>query len=179
MNKSKYARKITPQQREKMRELFKKGYGIHFIAREFKCWPNAVWNHVYDLSTPRKVSLKEKNHFTKNSKLTDLDILRIRNMATRGMVAKKIGEMFKISQSATIGIINGRTYRWVEGTTKKGSLKPIKIDRIRRKTDLRPGTRPGSKRTVPSGTLIKLAKKHHVAPCTIRRWIVKGKIHVD
>jgi hypothetical protein len=174
--KSKYGRKITPEQREKMRELFKNGFGIHFIARKFKCWPNAVWNHVYDLSPPRKVSIKEKIHFTRNSGLTDMDIVSIREMATRGYGSTHIARVFGISQSAAIGIINGKTYRWVESKTQKGLLKPIEIERTRRKTDLRPGAKLGSKQSVPSGTLKKLAKKHHVATCTIRRWIVKGKI---
>jgi hypothetical protein len=177
--KSKYGRKITPEQREKMRELFRSGYGIGFIARKFKCWPNTVWNHVYDLSPPRKVSIKEKNHYTRNSTLTDMDIIRIREMSARGQGSMQIARTFEISQSAAIGIINGKTYRWVESKTQKGFLKPIEIERIRRKTDLRPGAKLGSKQSVPSGTLKKLAIKHHVAPCTIRRWVVKGKIHVD
>ncbi len=178
MNKSKYGRKITPQQREKMRELFQNGYGTYFIARKFKCWPNAVWNHVYDLSPPRKISPEEKEHYMKNSKLTDMDVVRIREMSARGYGSSDIARIFKISRSAAVGIVNGKTYRWVESETLKGSLKPIEIERMRRKTDLRPGAKPGSKQSVPQGTLIKLAKKHHVATCTIRRWIVKGKIHV-
>jgi DNA invertase Pin-like site-specific DNA recombinase len=179
MNKSKYAKKITPHQRKKMRELFKNGYGIHFISRKFNCWPNTVWNHVYDLSTPRKISQKEKEHFTKNSKLKDDDILQIRRMAKQGQSSTDIAKIFGISQSAIIGIVNGKTYRWVESETQKGLLIPIQIERIRRKTDLRPGAKLGSKPSVKPGTLTKLAKKYKVAPSTIHRWLLKGKIHVD
>jgi len=173
---SKFRSKITPSQRDQMRCLFKQGFGIYYIARNFKCWPNTVWNHVYDLSTPRKISLKEKKHFTKNSKLTDADVIRIRQMAEQGTGSQQIGNLYGISQSATLGIINGKTYRWVESPTQKGFLKPVEMKRIKRKTDLRPGTKSGSKRSMPRGTLKKLAKKYSVASCTICRWIKKGKI---
>jgi len=174
----KFRSKITPPQREIMRELFGKGYGIHYIARKFKCWPNAVWNHVYDLSTPRKITAEEKKHYTKNSKLKEADVIRIRQMAVQGIGSLQIGNIYHISQSATLGIINGKTYRWIKSPTAKGLLIPIELDHIKRKTDLRPGAKLGSKQSVPSGTLKKLAKKHHVASCTIRRWILKGKIRV-
>ena len=143
---SKFKSKITPHQRETMRELFEKGYGIHFIARKFKCWPNTVWNHVYDLSTPRKISVEEKKHYTKNSKLKEADIVRIRQLAViHGMGSLQIGSMYHISQSAILGIINGKTYRWVKSLTAKGLLTPVELDRIKRKTDLRPGAKLGSK----------------------------------
>jgi hypothetical protein len=154
MTNSKFRSKITIAQQEAMRELFKTGYGISYIARRFKCWPNTVWNHVYDLSPPRKISAKEKNQYTKNSSLTDKDVIQIRRL------------------------VNGKSYRWVEGPTRKGFLKPLVMNRVKRTTNLHPGAKPGSKQSVPSGSLKTLAKKYGVAPCTIRRWVLKGKINV-
>jgi transposase-like protein len=178
MTNSKFRSKITIAQQEAMRELFKTGYGISYIARRFKCWPNTVWNHVYDLSPPRKISAKEKNQYTKNSSLTDKDVIQIRRLALQGMKSPQIKKLYNISQSAALGIVNGKSYRWVEGPTRKGFLKPLVMNRVKRTTNLHPGAKPGSKQSVPSGSLKTLAKKYGVAPCTIRRWVLKGKINV-
>jgi hypothetical protein len=172
----KFKRKITPKQHEKMRALFKKGYSIYHIARVFRCWPNTVWTHVYDLSPSRKITPQERNLFTKFSKLSDTDVLKIRKLALNGYGSPQLAKMYGLSQSAVLGIINGKTYRWVQGPTKKEKLNPIDMDRIKRKTDLRPGTKVGTKQSVPRGTLIDLAEKYQVAPCTIRRWFVRGKL---
>lgn len=173
-DKSKYKSKFTPQQRVKIRKLYEDGYGICYLARQFECWPNAIWNMVYDLSIPRKASKKEKKLFLTNSKLTEKDIHDIRKLAKYGTtyIANKYG----ISQTAALGIVNGKTYRWIKGDTLKGTLEPLEVTKIRRKTDKKPGSKPGVKKTVARGTLIELSKKHGVQPCTIRRWILKGKI---
>ena len=173
-SRSKFKSKFTPQQRAEIRKQYETGYGICFLARKYNCWPNAIWNIVYDLSKPIKASEKEKKLFLKNSKLTEKNVLEIRKLAKHG--SPYIAKKFNISQTTALGIMNGKTYRWVKGETVKGTLEPIEVARVRRKTDMKPGSKPGVKKTVARGALIKLAKKHGVKPCTIRRWILKGKI---
>jgi hypothetical protein len=175
---SKFRRKFSWQQRAKIRQLFDDGYGICYLARKFKCWPNAIWTIVYDLAIPRKATKKEQEHFLKSSKVTIDDVIEIRKLAKQGYGSPFFAKMYGISQTTALNIMNGKTYRWLKGYTKKGFLNPIKIGRIRRKTDKKSGAKPGVKKTVPRGTLITLSKKYHVKPCTICRWISKGKIKV-
>jgi hypothetical protein len=175
---SKFRRKFSLQQRMKIRQLYDDGYGMCYLARKFKCWPNAIWAMVYDLATPRKASKKEQAHFIRSSKVTIDDVIEIRRLAKQGHGSPFFAKMYGISQTTALNIMNGKTYRWLKGYTKKGFLNPIKISRIRRKTDLKPGAKPGIKKTVPRGMLIILSKKYKVAPCTICRWIHKGKINI-
>jgi hypothetical protein len=177
-SKKKYKAKFNPLQIQDMRKLFEEGYGIGYIARKYDCWTNAVWHHVYDLSTPRIVSKKEKNLFTKNSKLNINDIRKIRRLGLSGVSAADIGQSFNISETAALGIMKGKTYRWVEGAVSNGEITPIDIPKEKRKTDLKSGIKVGQKRSVKSGVLVKLGKKYGVKPCTIRRWVLKGKLKI-
>jgi hypothetical protein len=173
LENSKFHSKITLSQRDKMRKLFEDGYSICFIARKFKCWPNTVWHHVYKLSTPRVISKKEEKLFTNNSKLTKKQIIEIRNS---GLGSIYISRIYNISPTTALGILSGKTYRWVESKTSKEFLVPLEIPKEIRITDLKRGAKKGQQRSVKSGTLVVLGKKYKVAPCTIRRRILKGKI---
>lgn len=177
-SKKKYKAKFNPLQIQEMRKLFEDGYGIGYIARKFDCWTNAVWHHVYDLSTPRIVTKKEKKLYTRNSILTVKDICKIRQSGLSGVSAADIGQSFNISETTALGIIKGKTYRWVKGSVSIGEITPIDIPKEKRKTDLKSGLRPGQKRSVKSGVLVKLGKKYGVEPCTIRRWVLKGKLKI-
>jgi hypothetical protein len=176
--KSKYNPKFSALQVQDMRKLFEEGYGIGYIARKFNCYPNTVWHHVFDLSTPRIITKKEKELFTHNSKLSVKDVCKIRNLGLKGVSSADVGLSFGISETCALGIMKGKTYRWVEGPISKGEITPISIPKEIRKTDLKSGIKTGQKRSVKSGVLIRLGKKYGVAPCTIRRWIVKGKIKI-
>lgn len=175
MISSKYRPRFNFEQINQMKTLYENGYGIGYIARQFKCYPNNVWHHVYRLDIPRQISRTEKKQYAKHSKLTEKEIIKIRNC---GRGSPYVAKMYNISQSCALGILNGKMYRWIKSTTRKNeSIVPIDFPKIKRKTDLKPGLRKGQPRSVPHGTLILLSKKYKVAPCTIRRWILKKKIN--
>lgn len=83
MFKSKYRKKYSAFQIEEMRRLFSEGYAVSYIARKFRCWPNAIWNHVYALDLPRKQTSKSQKHIMRNSKLTVSQVLRMAQNAHR------------------------------------------------------------------------------------------------
>jgi DNA invertase Pin-like site-specific DNA recombinase len=182
MNKNKkynrYVSKFNADQIKRMRYLYDQGYALRYIARKFNCNPHAVWHRVYDLSPPQKLSAKIKRHYLRNSKLTEVDVRKIRILAVKqGINAVEIGKIYGISQSTALAIINGKTFRWINGETKKGMIEVIEYN-YRPKTDLKCGPKPGSKSKVKQGVLIKYAKQYGVKPCTICRWMKKGKFKV-
>lgn len=171
-----YNKRHTQNQINQMRQLVNDGYGIHYVARRFECCANSVFYHVYDLIPPKKISNKDQKRFLKNSNLTISKVKQIRKLnLERNVSASQLAKRFDISQTAALGIINGRTFRWVAGKTKKGEIVPVEYEYIS-KTDLKRGPKKGSTRRVKNGVLHKYAKKYGVKNCTICRWIKKGKL---
>lgn len=172
-NNYKYRKKYNISQIEEMRRLFCKGYAVSHIARKFDCWPNAVWNHVYSLDPPRKLTTENIKRIMRNSKLT---VSQVKTIRKSNLGSNSIAEIYGISSSCALGILKGKTYRFVEGPCRDGNLEPLDLPRSDRKTDLKRGAKKGQPRSVRSGTLVVLAKKYNVKPCTIRRRILAGKI---
>lgn len=173
---NKYKRKHTLRQIQQMRDLVEQGYAIHYIARKFGCYTNAVWYHVYDLIFPKKVSEKRQKMYLRTSNLTIVKVQKIRKLGVEKRInAVVISKKFGISPTAALSIIKGRTFRWVPGMTKSGKIEPVEYD-FKPKTDLVRGPKIGSKQKVKSGVLIKYAKIYSVKPTTVCRWIKLGKL---
>ena len=156
--------KFNEAQIQKMRDLFEMGFTVAYIARKFDCWPNAVWHHVFDLSVPRKLADKEIALYKKNSILTDKQVLDIRKLAINGLGSDTLASLYNISKSSALSILKGKTYRWLESETSSGPIFPIKIDKIKRKSDLKPGIKPGQKKQIKNGVLLQLAFHPPCAP---------------
>jgi hypothetical protein len=117
--------------------------------------------------------------------LTEKQVLKIRELSYKDKKiyhSAKIAEMFGIGATAALGIIRGKTFRWVGSWTRPHDkeepvyLKPRKAGRETRISDKKRGRKIGQKITVQPGALLKLAKKYKVSPSSVCRWIKKGKI---
>ena len=176
--KSKYCSKLSQKDVMKMKRLTEEGLAIQYIARLFGCRPNAVYYRVYDTMPPRVFTETEKLKSLRMSKLSVAKVKRIRKLAVeKGIDAVSLAKKFNVSQTAILGIVNGRTFRWIEGETKKGYLKPIEYKNIVT-SDKRRGHKIGGKRRVKHGVLLKYAKKYGIHTSTACRWIKKGRIKV-
>lgn len=175
---NKYKSKHTSSQIQEMRNLVEDGYAVQYVARKFKCRPNAVLHHVYDLILPRKVPKKKQERYLLSSNLTVAKVQQIRKLAMeQDISAMELSRRYGISHTAALSIVNGKTFRWLAGLTKKGYIEPIEYE-IVLKTDRIRGAKRGSKQKVKPGVLIKYAEIHGVKPTTICRWIKKGKFKV-
>ena len=173
--------KFNQNQKDKMRNLFEKGYAVQYIARKFKCWPNAVWNNVFDLAPAKFLSNAKIDEIYKKSSLIPKDITNIRQLAKKGMGSPTIAELYGIGQSTALSIIRGRTFRWVKGWTRPHGttwiyLDPVEMPHFRVKTDKTYGPKSGTRHQVEPGILLKLSKKYGVSPSTICKWRKKGKL---
>lgn len=176
---NKYKSKHTLSQIQGMRDLVKDGYAVQYVARKFKCRPNAVLHHIYDLILPRKVSKEKQERYLLSSNLTIAKVQQIRKFAVKqGISALELSRRYNISPTAALSIVNGKTFRWLAGLTKKGYIEPIEYENIQLKTDRKRGAKKGSKHKVKFGVLIKYAEIHGVKPTTICRWIKKGEFKV-
>lgn len=96
--------------REKMRNLYNEGYCIEEIARRFKCRPNAVMHHIYDLTIPCRTMARN------NSKLTKKQIQSIRqSFIKKKESAASISRKFEVSATTVLNIVHGIFYRWIPG----------------------------------------------------------------
>lgn len=170
-----YKSKFNKNQVLKMREMAEKGFALSYIARKFSCCTNAVVHRVFSCIPPRKVSKEKQKLYLRNSKLSPDDVKRIRKLGLEGMDAVAIGKIYGISQTASLAIINGKTFRWIPGNTLSGYIKPISYDPML-KTDKVRGHKRGSKRRVKNGILLKYAEKYNVSPSTICRRISRGAL---
>jgi hypothetical protein len=167
--------------REKMRELYKEGYCIEEISRQFKCRPNAVMHHIYDLTIPCLTMVRT------NSKLTKRQVQSIRkSFINKNESAALISRKFEVSPTTILNIVHGVFYRWVPGeiVDNEGVIWVIPegfhMNHLSNKKGARKsGPNKYTERKVKSGALIPLAKKHKVAICTISRWMRKGKMDVS
>lgn len=181
--RNKFARKFTALQINTMRELFKANYSLGYISRKFDCKTNAVWNNVFDLSN-HDLTEGKKKCAKSSSKLTDEQVQSMRLLAKRGDGSCVLAKMFKISQSAALGVIKGKTYRRVPGWIRlKRNLQfvyhePSKQPQEEIKSDKCRGTKLGSKRLAKSGEVLKMAKKYNVSKSTICKWRDKGLIKI-
>ena len=175
---NRYISKFSSKQVKEIRDLYFQGYALRYIARKFDCNANAIWHRVFDLNIPKMVTSKIKKHYLRNSKLTEKDVRTIRELAIkRRMNAVQIGRMYGLSQTAALSIINGKTFRWIAGVTKKGKIELVEYNE-RPISDQKGGPKIGSKQKVKPGVLLKYSQKYNVMPCTICRWIKKGKLKV-
>jgi len=177
-----FARRLTQKQHQQMKKLYEEGYAINFIARKFCCRQQTVWNCVFQSSIP---VIPSKNILLRNikcSKLTKDNVTQIRTLARSGLDSVAISKMYKISQTTTLNVIRGKTFRWIKGwirpdiNSKFIYIKPLNITLPKPKSDRFCGAKAGSKKTVPRGYLLKLAAKHKRSTSTICRWMKKGKI---
>jgi hypothetical protein len=175
LRKRKNARRFSPIQKKEMRDLYSEGYALSYIARKFKCLTNAVWNNVFDLSTPMLLSEARIKAALKVCKVTVDDVVAIRKRVKSGTDSWTEATQYGISQTTALGIIRGRTFRWVGGWTRPRAgeplvfIKPIKNNKSKPLTDKKPGCKKGSKHRMPSGSLLVLAKKYKVSTSTICR----------
>jgi len=176
-DKKVYKAKHSSEDVQRMRKMAEEGYAINYIARKFKCCPNAAYHRVYDVIPARVATPVQQKRYLKRSNLEIADVKRIRQLALQGMNAVEIGKIYGISQTTALSIVNGKTFRWVPGKTLKGIIHPVNYE-PKIKTDRRRGPKNGSKRSVKSGVLIKYAEKHGVGTSTICRRIKKGKIKI-
>jgi hypothetical protein len=177
----KFERRMKPAEKQMMRQLYEENYALGFIARKFNCCVNTVWNNVFDISV--SCLSKEKIKCTiKTSKVTPKEVKKIRLFAKNGQNAVQLSKLYGISQTATLSIIRGRTFRWIPGwirpyqNQKFFYYKPINIKQEKPKTDKKPGAKLGVKKVSSRGEVLRLAKKYNVSSSTICRWRKKGKI---
>lgn len=85
----------------------------------------AIGDHLEDLSKSPFEGVRHShdgrfgsNHYL--SKLTDEDVLEIREARARGVGSKSLAERYGVSQKAIWGITNGRTWKHVAGPLTKG-----------------------------------------------------------
>lgn len=182
MSKSKsHGRRFTVLQRQKMRSLFQEGYALSFIARKFDCRPVAVWNNVFDLSPATCFSPIKSKWAMNTARISIANVKKIRARVLKGIKSTEASQLYGISESAALGIIKGKTFRWVPGWTRPYAetfvyLQPMDLPEPERKTDKVRGAKLGSAWSVKKGELIRLAKKHNVSTSTICRWKKKGKL---
>lgn len=176
--------KFSQEQKAHMRILCANGYAIQYIARKFNCRPNSILNNVFDLLPPTMLNGPKKKSALKAAKVSIENVMEIRKLAIDyDYGAILLGRMFNINQTTALGIIKGKTFRWVAGWTrphvgKLVYLAPIGKMKIKRKTNLKQGPKIGSKQKVKQGVLIKLAKEYNVSTSTVCRWIKKDSIKV-
>jgi|GEM_PF-3994329 len=174
---SKFCSKFKPSQVKEMKELAAKGYAIAYIARLFNCCQNAVSNRVFMDIPPKAISLRKQKLFMRYSNLTVKQVQAIRKAGLEGVSSVELSKKYNISQTTALGIIRGKTFRWLPGKTKSGEIIPIEYT-ASIISDKRRGAKKKSKKLVKSGVLIKYAKKYDVDTSTICRWIRKGKLKV-
>jgi predicted DNA-binding protein YlxM (UPF0122 family) len=193
--KSKFGRRMTESQKNKMREMFTEGYALGHIARKFACCVNTVWNNVFYLdkvsSDSEKVncytlSKKKIDCAIKCSKLTAKQILAIRSLSHKDRDkynAIALSKIYCVNQSTILGIVRGRTFRWVGGWTQPLRTEPavyltptVEV-RLEGKTDAVFGPRKGSKMFYHGGELKRLAEKEGVDPTTMCRRMKKLRMN--
>lgn len=189
--KSKFARRMTKRQKSRMRDMFKEGYALGFIARKFKCMVNTVWNNVFDLDFIDSVKIGG-DFFTKSynlsegklkcaiscSKLSVTEIMKIRELYhknRRKYSCVMLGKKFGVDQTTILGIVRGKTFRWVGGWTRPFRneneifLTPYDDVRPCGKTDAVFGPKKGSKMYYSGGVLKEMAEKEGVSLSTMCR----------
>lgn len=172
--------RFTKAQIRSMQSMYERGYAVQYIARKFRCYGNAVWNHVYNLSAPRVLSPGEMRQ--RKGKLTAKQVRGIRDLAIKkGLSAEAIASMFEISTSCALGVIRGKTYRWVAGDIRPRMSEPLvrlvpdSYPKHPAKSDLRRGFKAGvSKRLVAPGVLLKLSEMTGLSPSRLSR-MLRGK----
>ena len=164
-----------------MRSLYEQGYAVQYIARRFNCRSNAVWNRVFDLSAPRHLSPGERKRAAASKKFTAREVKAIRRRAiSEGVSSAALAQEYGVSQACTLGIIRGKTYRWVAGWIRPSrngplvKLVPGDYPEHPQKTDLKRGFKAGvSVRSVPHGTLVRLSKMTGLSKSTLSRMLRK------
>lgn len=176
--KSKFARRMPVLQKDGMRRMFMDGYAIGCIARRYKCYVNTVWNNVFDLDGNYTLSEKKKKKAIEHSKLSVIQIRLIRELSyknRRRYNAIFLSKKYCVNQTTILGIVRGRTFRWVGGWTcpVRGEpwhyLNPSNEVRSKGITDVKFGPKPGSKFHYHGGELTKLARKCGVSLSTMCR----------
>ena len=131
--KSKFARRMSFVQKDQMRKMFVEQYAISCIARKFKCRQNTVWNNVFDLDKNYTLSKERKIRAITHSKLKVEQVKLIRSLSYKDRKkynAIALAKLYKVSQSTILGVVRGKTFRWVDGwiCSKKvwNYLKPSK-----------------------------------------------------
>lgn len=177
--KSKYCSKLSPNDVLRMRKMAEKGLAIQDIARQFKCRPNAVYHRVYDVIPPRIFTDVEIKKSLRMSKLTIAKVRKIRELSVKkGVDAVSLAKKYNVSPTTILGIVNGKTFRWIEGETRKGYIKPIEY-KATIISDKKRGTKKGTRKTLKNGTLLKYAKKHGIHKSTVCKQIKNGKIKIS
>ena len=161
--------------REKIRSKFMEGYCVEALARMFDCQSNAILQHVYDLIIP-------ETRMKRTGKLSEREVIAIRSLSLeKGLSSPVLASAFNVSETTILGVVNGKFYRWVPGRVRGRNGDVVDIPEnffVERRTQTKGVRKSGpnsrSKRLVPAGALIPIAKKYGVATCTISRWIRKN-----
>ncbi len=188
--KSIFAKRTSRKQKEKMIQLYNQGYCAREIARRLKINANAVWNLIFDKEPPAKMSAGEKRRISKLVSLTESQVKAMRKQACRGVPSTVLAETYNISKTTALSCIKGRTYRWIPGPTiphfkvhKPISeqdivyLSPIEAKTVKRRKGEKSGPKKDSVRMVNQRELIRVAKNRGMSPCTVSKWLHKGKIN--
>lgn len=169
--------KLGRKEVSEIRALFKEGYAENYISRRYGVYPNTIRNIIYDL--------RGAGRRNKSCLFTDKQVKQIRDLVIlKGMPSKTVAQKFKYPERTVLDVVRGRTYRWVSGWIRPEMGRLVyhhapMIESIRGITDQKPGAKKGTKREVKNGELIRVAKIFNVKPCTIRRWIVRGKLKIS
>ena len=187
--KSKFARKVTAEQKRRIYDLYDAGYCAREIARRLGLQPNAIWNHVFDRDPPMALTERNKSRVTRLLSLTERQVLAMRKAAClKGVPSPALAERYGVSQTTALSCIKGRTYRWVGGPTipRFKIRRPLGEQNIVwlnpeeplfiRRMGQKPGPKPDTVRMVKQGELERVAKARGIAPCTVSKWLHDGKI---
>lgn len=187
MKISKYSRRLTQIQKGKIRDLHQEGYSMGYIARKFRCQINTVWNNVFDLDPAYTLSEARKACAIKCSKLTVPEVLEIRELSHKNKKkynAIALAERFGVSQTTILGVIRGKTFRWLGSWIRPRDddsdiyLEPLNEIRPPVMSDLTPGPKKGSHKQFKRGTILKIANAMNLSPSSICRKIKSGKIKI-
>lgn len=172
-------RRLTPLERQEIRDQYSQGYAEYYIARKHGCQPEAVHNLVFDMIPPQKQTAPYKNAAFRHSKLTREDIVNIRACVKKGITASEVAFQYNISETAGFNIIRGKTFRFIPGWTRPHTnmlvyLNPADKIEEHRITDLTRGAKKGSTQKTVRGELLRIAKEQGISTSAACRWVKAG-----
>jgi len=166
---------LSNKQVKNIRQLYIDGYSISFIARKYKMKVPSIQYRVFDLTRP--IALNKNDKRIVQCKFSENEILEIRSQYINDKKsAKQIAIERKVGHSTILGIVNGRTYRWIKGKTAKCIIKPKKEKLSRRICDIPLGAKKNTKQKIKRGGLTYLMNRYNISRSTAWIWVQKEKV---